>query len=282
MEWLELGVYLVVALVTLVVGKAVRDAFTRYDDDAELTTRDNTALGVSTAGYYLGLCIVVVGALASDLPPAPTYAQLGIEAAITLAYAVAGIAALSIGRFVLDRLVLPRFSMEKEVVEDRNIGAGACEFGVYVATACSVAGAIHGEGGGPETALAFFVLGQVSLVVFARLYELVTPYCLHDEIERDNVAAGLAFAGNLCALGVIILAASAGDFHDWGTNLTDYGIAVTGGLVLLVFVRVIADRLLLPKASLAKEIATDQNSGAAFIESAAALGLAAILATLLG
>ncbi|MEZ4847611.1 MAG: DUF350 domain-containing protein [Bacteroidia bacterium] len=43
------------------------------------------------------------------------------------------------------------------------------------------------------------------MVLFAFLYVKLTPYSVHDEIEKDNVAAGLGFAGGLISIGIIVM-----------------------------------------------------------------------------
>jgi uncharacterized membrane protein YjfL (UPF0719 family) len=280
-EWIETLAYLAMAIVLLAVGKLIRDVITPHDDDAELTTKDNAAYGITTAGYYLAIPIILLGAAWGETPPAPTWTVLGQELGLSAAYGLAGILALNLGRLIVDKALMPKFSMKKEVLEDRNAGAAAILFGSYLATACSIAGAVSGVGGGPETALVFFLLGQVTLILFGKIYQLVTSYDVHAEVEKDNVAAGVAFGANLIALGIIVGAASAGHFYDWAENLIDYGITVAFGLVLIIFVRFIADRILLPKASLAKEIAEDRNLAAAWLEGAAAVGMAMVLVVVL-
>ena len=48
-------------------------------------------------------------------------------------YSLGAIAVLNLTRFLVDRLVLFKFNVEKEVIEDQNAGTGAVEFAVYIA-----------------------------------------------------------------------------------------------------------------------------------------------------
>ena len=63
---------------------------------------------------------------------------------------------------VNDKIILHNFKNVKELVDDKNVGAGAVQAGSYIASGLIIAGSIHGEGGGLLTAIAFFVLGQVA------------------------------------------------------------------------------------------------------------------------
>jgi hypothetical protein len=93
----------------------------------------------------------------------------------------------------VDRLVLYKFEIDKEIIEDQNVGAAAVVFGIYIAAALVIASATAGTGsGGAEVetidalarSLAFFGLGMVVLVLFSLFYELTTSFSIHDEIAR--------------------------------------------------------------------------------------------------
>jgi uncharacterized membrane protein YjfL (UPF0719 family) len=100
------------------------------------------------------------------------------------------------------------------------------------------------------------------------VYNLITPYDIHHEIEADNVAAGVSLAGALVAMGAIIGLAAEGDFESWSQNLPIYLAYAVSGLVLLPLVRLITDKVLLPTVKLTDEIAGQEkpNIGAAYIE----------------
>lgn len=284
---IEIGIsagYVAVLVVLLFIGKLINDLLTPFDDDKVLTEDDNTSFGISRGGYYAGIVIVFLGATIGPLPIRELFSStgawlgaVGMDALAASAYALAGILALNASRYITDKVIMPKFSMQKEIITDKNIGAGAIMFGSYIATALTIAAAINGQGGGPLTALVFFALGQVALVVFSKVYQWITPFDLHAEIERDNVAAGIAFGGTMIAVGLLVSNAVKGDFVDWGENLLNYAIVLGVGLPLLVVIRFVTDKLILPKSALSKEIAVDQNKAAAFIEASIAVGVAATI-----
>lgn len=284
MELIDFG-YIFLWMILLAVAKVVKDILTPYKIDVQLTEKDNPALGLSMTGYFAAVTIIFLGAVigGSDATDAASALKsMGID----LGYAILGIIMLNIGRVIVDKLVLSQFSTVKEIIEDRNVGTGAVEFGSYVATALIISGSLHGEvkaesmlftGGGLLTFLAFFLAGQATLVLFAKFYQLITKYDIYDEIEKDNVAAGVAFGANLIAIGIILLKATSGDFTGWGENFAEYGMYAGAGFVALSIIRKVTDVVLLPKSTIAHEIAVDRNLSAAWIEGIVSISIASLI-----
>ncbi|MFC1850692.1 DUF350 domain-containing protein [candidate division CSSED10-310 bacterium] len=274
--------YVVLGILVLTLSKIIKDVITPFQDDEELTVKDNPALGVSVAGYYAAVFAVFVGAFADSSEVAnQTVAfdlkQLSMEMLLVLGYSLGGIVLLNLSRFIVDHLMLYKFSVTKEILEDRNSGSGAVECGNYVASGLIIAGAIHGEGGGPLTALVFFFLGQFVLILYGLFYQLTTKYDIHKEIEADNVPAGVAMGGNIIAIGIILLKSLKGDFEGWLSNITDFFILAAVGFVVLFIIRLVFDWMMLPRATLTHEIAVDRNINAAYLESTVLIGTAVVI-----
>ena len=276
-------VYVGIGVVVLVIGKVIQDLLTPYKINDQLRTKDNVALGLSITGYYLGIVIVFVGAVYQDFSSPIITDGLGfttdywkdvLEVFLT---SLAGIAVLNVARIAVDKLVLYQFSTEKEIIEDRNAGAGAVEAGVYIATSLVIAGSVSGEGGGPETSLAFAALGLLTLVLYTLFYQITTSFNIHDEIERDNVAVGVALAGNLVAIGIVVLKAVFGDFVNWEEALAGFITFAAFGFGLLLAMRLIVDLVMFLRVKVADELAKDRNLGVALIESAVVIGASLIL-----
>lgn len=261
--------------VLLLLAKWMNDLLTPYNLTAELVKRDNVALGISAAGYFLATAIVFVGATLG-----PSKGLLTDLVAVG-GYSALGILFLNTARVILDKFILTRFATLKEIVEDRNCGVGAVRAGVYIATGLIAAGSVSGQGGGVLTAIVFFVLGQLCLVAFARLYDLITPYDLHHELESDNVAAGVAFGGTLIAIGIITANAVAGDFVAWGPSLLWFAEVVIIGMVVLPIVRLLMDRLVITGEDLNQEIVRDRNIAAGLLEMTVAVSFATVIAALI-
>ena len=265
--------YLAVVLVLLVIGKLVYDGLhRRFVLRTELVEKDNLAVALAVAGYYLGLVIVLGGVVSG-----PASFNMFDDVIGLVIFGVLGIVLLNLSAWINDKVVFSKFDNEKEIVEDRNAGMGAVEGGNYVAVGLITAGAMSGEGG-LLPGLVFWVLGLVALIVAGLLYDKITSYDLHEQIEKDNVAVGVAFAGVLVGVGNIIRLAGDGDFVSWNESLTEFGYYTLVGLILLPLIRIFADKVLLPGASLSDELVQDRpNLGAGFIEAVSYLAASMLI-----
>ena len=79
------------------------------------------------------------------------------------------------------------------------------------------------------SALLFFVLGQVVLLTFGLLYEMITPFNVREEIKKNNLAAGIGLGGILVALGIILMSSLSGPFTGWGTDIAGFAIYTVFG-----------------------------------------------------
>ncbi len=275
-------VYVVMGVIVLAIARLVQDFITPYKIQEQLNQKDNIALATSIAGYYLGVIIVFLGGLYQPFLVVADdslgfTAEYWQDVGLVFVYSIAGIIVLNIARIIVDKLVLHDFSTEDEIINDQNAGTGAVEFAVYVAVGLVIAGAISGESGGPETALVFLVLGLVALIVYTLIYEWTTSFNIHEQIESDNVAVGVALAGNLIAIGIVVFKAVFGEFVGWTESIAGFITYAVVGFILLYAVRFVVDMVLFPKVKLADELAVDRNLGAAFIESAALISVSLIL-----
>ena len=289
-------VFVAEGLIILALAKLARDVVTRYSINAEVVEKANLAVALRLSGYFLAVILVFLGVLyqplsaggwasSADLAAVSGYGfnrELGEEVLRVFLYSLGGIVALNLVRVLFDRLILYKFNLEKEVVEDQNAGAGAAEFGMYVATGLLIAGAVAGDTVTNETeaalvALAFFGMGLVLLIVFALFYEFTTSFNIHDEIERDNQAVGIALGGNLIGIGLVTLKAVFGDFAGWGESIAAFLVFGLLGFVLLYVVRLLIDLVLLPTVRVSQALAEGRNVGVAFVESAVVISAALIL-----
>jgi len=143
----------------------------------------------------------------------------------------------------------------------------------HIAIGLVIFGAMAGEGN-ILTAAVFWVIGQITLVLASVIYNNTLPFDLNYELERDNAAVGVAYAGMLIAIGNVIRIGSEGDFISWYDNGVVYVGFVTFGLLMLPILRLLADKLLLPGEQLTDELVNQKvpNVAAGAMEACSYIG----------
>jgi len=267
-------VYLIAVFVVFFIGKFIFDKIQpRFKLKEELVEKDNLALALAVSGYYLGLVFVIGGTL------------IGPSAGITedifdiFFYGIIAVILLNISNILNDKIVLYKFNNVKEIIDDQNSGTGIIVAANYIANGLILYGAISGEGGSIYTALIFWALGQVALIIALFIYNLITPFDVHEHIEKDNVAVGVAVAGMIIAVGNIISLSVSGDFISWQNNLVNFAGFLIAGLILMPIMRTLTDKILLPGRKLTDELINQEkpNIGAGVIEAFSYIAASIIL-----
>jgi uncharacterized membrane protein YjfL (UPF0719 family) len=262
-ELLSAVILIIGFYIFFMIGKFVNDILHReYNLTYELVERDNPAIALAIAGYYLGLAFAIGGALSG---PSRGIVDDLMDLCI---YGILAIVLLNLSWYLCEKLILYKFKASDELIRDQNQGTGAVICGACIASGMIVFGAVSGQGGSIWTAVVFWAAGQILLITAAWVYNRITPYDDHAEIEKDNVAAGISFGGALAAMGILVGLSAARDFHSWSDDLPDFIIMALAGLAMLPIARFLTDKVLLPTVSLTDEIANQEkpNVGAAYIE----------------
>lgn len=253
--------YILEAFILLWVARlAYTGVYRRIDLKAELFERNNHAVAVAMVGYLLGIVIALGGVLGG-----PSHGLVADLTAIAV-YGLKAVGLMLVAAVLCEHVLLPHFDNTKEVVQDRNLGTAFVEAGMHIANGLIVL-AIS-QGAGPWYAgVVFWLLAQVVLLIAGWLYELATPHRLHEELERDNAAVGLAFAGVLIGMGNIVSIAVTGDFAGWREGLTFFAQDAVFGFVVLFIVKKLTDSILAPGIRLGDEqIEAEPNIGAGLLE----------------
>ncbi len=265
--------YLVLAFVIFFIGKMVYQLLhPSFSIKEELVKKDNFAFALSNVGYYVGLLLAIGGAIVG---PSKGLVNDMIEIGV---YGALAIVLLNCSVFIADKLILSRFSVRKEIIEDQNAGTGVVEGAVSVASGLIIFGAVTGESTtltfGLLTAVVFWLVGQIALILITYVYNAITPYSIHEHIEKDNVAVGVGFAGAIVAIGNLICFGISGSFDGWVDTFADAGLEVLVGIILLPVMRFVTDKILLPGENLTDEIVNQEkpNVGAAIIEAFGYIG----------
>lgn len=267
--------FVLLYLFIFMLSRWFKDVFIKYHINEKLIKQDNFAVSLTMSGYYLGVLAIFVGAFNG-----PSYGFVK-DISLIVSYSILGLFFLNISRFLNNKIILRNNLCNSAALEDKNIAVACVEFGTYVATGLIVAGSITGTGGGLLTAIVFFVLGQLSLFLFSFLYDWITPYCIHDEIKNKNIAAGIAFGGNLIALSIIILNGVSQNFVTWEASLLQLLIMNLLGFLFLPLLRIVTNKIMIVGDDLNREIAEDQNKAAGLLEAIMAISFAVLMNVIL-
>lgn len=273
-EILNTLTYLGAAFILFLIGKfTFKITHPKLDVNHVLLEDDNVAFAASMTGYYAAIICVLGGAIIGP------QSDIVTELIDIFSYGLLAIVLLQISAVINERVLFPKFNIKKEILTDRNLGTGIIEGANYLATGIILYGAIIGEGGGYHTAIAFWAISQVLFWLASKLYQLITPYNIHEEIEKDNVAVGVGFAGALIAIALLIKTGVQGDFVSWQDSLITVAVDTSAGFLLLPLARFLTDKILLPTRSLTDEIVNQEhpNVGAALIEAFAYIGGAVLI-----
>ncbi len=272
LDWRAL-IYLCLTLSLIVIAKTVNNLTSGYNLNRELTIQDNKAVATSFTGFLFALYIILYAVLTSESTSEGVRADLK-ETAL---WAELACVLLISARIISDKVLLPKFSNRKELVHDRNIGVGAVQAGSYISTALIIKGLMMYETNhsvlvdiGYTTG--WFILAQALFIVFAFFYQKGAKFCIHTELERDNAAVGVAFGGNLIAFSIILAF-----YLQYYNNILGLCIWALIAVIFLKLVRLITDKVILPKGCLDQELSLDNNWGAALIEAVTSIGAALIL-----
>lgn len=279
-------IYVIVGIFFIWLVKKIDDWRTKeFDDDVHIDD-GNVAVGLRRAGLYLGIAIALSGAMdGSSKGFFLDLIQLLIDGFIITGFMFSS-------RFINDFIMLGNINNDEECIKTftapdgtqatGNTAVGVVEAGMYIATGFILNGAISGTGGtfvqGIVSAVLFFIVGQMALLIFGFLYELITPYNVRNEIKGNNPAAGIGLGGILIALGIILMSSISGPFTGWASDMASFVIYAVYGIVMLLIFRVVVDKLLLPTTNIATEVEEDKNVAALIVVESAINAVAIIIA----
>ena len=255
------------ALVLLGLARVVQQWLYGQSLRVLLTENDNPAMGIVVAGYLFGVIwtiTVLLGTLSYnvlwDIRNVLIYGCLGI---VLLTGAALGTCRIFLGMAMQEQLAA------------HNVAAAIVVAGVYIATSLTYSGGLVGEGGGFWIMLLFFLLGQVALLGITYAFRRLTSYDDVQEIASGNVAAALALAGLLIAVGLIVRRAIAGDYLGFLPSLGSFLLALLLAVVLYPVRQVVVQWIILGGpihwrgSLLESEIAHDKNVAAGLLEATA-------------
>jgi uncharacterized membrane protein YjfL (UPF0719 family) len=215
--------YAVIVLGFMLAGRLANDALLRSVRPRQTS---NLALSLRHGGLYLATAIAMTPVLQGRTSGFAADVLEVLRDGAVIAFA------LLVAQKLSHWCVVPGLDND-QAVADGNTAVALTEFGSYIATGM-IASSSFGEGEGSWlTAVVFFALGQLALIGGFWAQERLLPGSFVAEVARGREGAGVAVAGVLIALGVILRASIAGPFLGWQASLRAFGLYALGGILFL-------------------------------------------------
>jgi uncharacterized membrane protein YjfL (UPF0719 family) len=260
--------YLAIALVFMLVGRLVSDVLFR---SKRAPHQPNLAHSVRHGGLYLAIAIAMTSALQGN---ASGFVQGVLE---VLRDGAVIVFALIAAQWLNEWLIVPGLDND-QAVADGNTAVALTEFGSYIATGMIASASFGGGEGSWLTAIVFFVVGQLGLVGGFWAQELLLPGSFVDGVKRGREGAGVAVAGVLIALGVILRASISGPFLGWAASFRALGLYAVGGILFLVAFQEIFAYVFVRRRHVGDQYHTVATSS---VVACGQIGLALVIAALL-
>ncbi|MBL55638.1 MAG: DUF350 domain-containing protein [Flavobacteriales bacterium] len=272
-ELLNSAIYFVASLILIFIGRVVYKLFhpklnTRY----ELLEKDNLAFSFSYVGYFVGLLLAIGSALLGE------HVSLEADLMAIAIYGLGAIFLLNISTIINEYVIFNKFKVSKEILEDQNSGTGIIEAANYIATGLIILGASKGADENLMIVV-YWAIAQVALILSSFVYNIITPYNIHTEIEKDNIAVGLGYAGSLVGIAVVLSYAVSFSYDSLSETFVTTGILLLIALIALPVTRLITDKVILPGYDLKVELVEQSkpNIGAGLIEAMAYISSALLI-----
>lgn len=277
------------------IGKKAKDWTEPRKLDQELVHSDNGALALSLSGYYIGIIVLFITIVSYPGEGGPLWGDLFQ----VFSFGILGVILLLISQKINDGFILGGIDAQEEIYERKNLAVASILLGGTVASSFFIAAALNGDisskvfpGGlqlgipsifektliGGILSVIFFSIGQIGMILFSYYYKLWIPYRLRVELEeKQNLSAGVAFAGALLAIGILLSRALFREFESLFQTgvllILDLGLS----FLIIPVLHYFADWIILPGSTLKEEIERDQNFGAGLLEAVVLVSFSAIL-----
>lgn len=236
----------------------------------ESSARALREVGDVLAVFLIGPAIVkscVLGeSVAHDVKWCAAFAALGL-----LLLEGSGVLGL---RLLLRKRIAPALDRD-------NCAAGIAAACHYVAMGILVSRAATGNDvRSIGLALVFFALALVTHQMLMVLFRALTTYDDAEQIEGENLAAAVSYGGLSIALAVVLARALQGDFVDWPSSISGFGLVALTALGFYPLRQIVVQGLLagslptLRGGALDLAIGRDRKVGAAALEAACYVGAA--------
>ncbi|WDD99205.1 DUF350 domain-containing protein [Thalassomonas actiniarum] len=261
-----IGVFLIV----IFASRWLYSLSSPYNTFSEIIDKKNLALGISIMGFITANTIIysaVITGLSQQLQP---------NLMAVCQHTALGMLLLLVSRQVNDKVLLHSCCSHRQIITKQSLSVGMAQASCYITSGLIIGGVLM-RGGDIFSVLVFYALGQVSLVLFTKIYDLFTNFCLIQELESGNIAAGTSFSATVIALGIILLHALGGEFVSWQSGISSFALDALTAFIILPVVRMLVDKLLIPSVNIDYAIKKEHNVAVALLEGAVAISVALVI-----
>lgn len=264
-------VYVVLIIVFLFISKKIADLLTKFNDDEEIGKRANIAVALRRFGIFIGICI----ALRAVIFETTAFTDL----AFFCIYGLIVTLIFFIAHFINDYIIIHGVR-NNDLIKAGNIPTGVIEAGAFIATGILVNGAFSGDQGGIISAIIFFFLGQVVMILAIFLHQKIYAFDVVACVKENNASAGVAVAGLLIAYSIILRSSIIGDFIGWTKSLIAFFVSAIVGMICLIIFERIAGMIFLHKTSIRESIHSG-NTAAIIVVQSITIALSLIISQLI-
>jgi len=228
-----------------------------YDPINELLLRDNPALGLRYALFAIAVVLSLLGIFDRGR---------GDSGAVDFTLqAILATALIYISRFLNDWFILYHFSNNREVVQEKNIAVALIEGAGYMASAYVIGGAFYDWESGLTTAILWFLIGQLLMVLLAFVYRMVARGT-DQALDDHNLAVGISLGAFLLAGGMICGAIVSGPSVGWHQDLLIVAAYFAAWIVTMLVAHLISDRVVFRSSRMRDEVTEQRNIAAALFK----------------
>lgn len=228
-----------------------------YDPGNELLMRDNPALGLRYALFAIAVVFSLLGIF--------DRAQGDGGAVDFIIHASLATLLLYISRFFNDWFILYHFRNNREVVQEKNLAVALVEGATYLASAYVIGGAFYDWESGATTAILWFFIGQLLLVLLTSLYRLVARGT-DQALDQQNLAVGISLAAFLLAGGMICGTIISGPSSGWRQDLVIVAAYLAVWAATMLAAHWLSDRLMIRGTRMGDEVKEQSNIAAALFK----------------
>lgn len=266
---------LILVFIFIFLAKYIRDKITKFDDDHELFTNDNPALGIAKAGYYLALFITFRALFIGE----------GLQGWVGLCefalYGIINIVLINLSNFIVETCVLYKFKIYHQICDQRNEAVAWVLCGAYLSSASVLAGAMSGDDHhlihSAQEVLFYYLIGQCSIIITAYIFYLKNK-SHHQYLENSNTAYGISFGSYILSIGLLIGHQGSGNLSLTPDDLLTFSTySVLAVILFISFQYFFLNRIFSGKFDILKEVQSDKNRAAGWIIAMSNLGLAFLI-----